>query len=50
MEAIIKRYMDRKDGDLDLLEQFQIYEAVLKMEDGMEEGEGGSTLSLDSMR
>ncbi len=30
--------MNRKGADLDLLEQFQIYESVLKHEDGDESG------------
>ena len=34
MEKIIQKHMNRKGADLDLLEQFQIYEAVLKHEDG----------------
>ena len=38
VEAIIQRHMNRKGSDLDLLEQFQIYESVLKHEDGDETG------------
>ena len=38
IEAIVQRHMNRKGSDLDLLEQFQIYETVLKHEDGDETG------------
>lgn len=34
IEAIIQRYMSKPGTDLDLLQQFQIYEAVLQYEDG----------------
>ncbi|XP_013788199.1 FH1/FH2 domain-containing protein 3-like [Limulus polyphemus] len=34
MERIIQYYMSKQGTDLDLLQQFQIYEAVLKHEDG----------------
>ena len=34
MEGVISRHMNKKGADLDLLEQFHIYEAVLKQEDG----------------
>jgi hypothetical protein len=34
MEAIIQRYMSRTGTDLDLLDQFQLYEAALRFEDG----------------
>ncbi|CAH1986015.1 unnamed protein product [Acanthoscelides obtectus] len=34
MEAIIQRYMSKPGTDLDLLQQFQIYETVLQYEDG----------------
>ncbi|CAB0028178.1 unnamed protein product [Trichogramma brassicae] len=34
IEAIIQRYMGKQGTDLDLLRQFQIYEAVLYHEDG----------------
>jgi FH1/FH2 domain-containing protein 3 len=34
MEGIIQRYMSRVDTDLDLLDQFQLYEACLRFEDG----------------
>jgi FH1/FH2 domain-containing protein 3 len=34
MENIIQRYMSRTDTDLDLLDQFQLYEAALRFEDG----------------
>ena len=36
MEKIISKHMGRKGADLDLLEQFQLYEGVLKKEDGDE--------------
>lgn len=32
------RYVAKQDADLDLLRQFQIYEAVLRHEDGDEKG------------
>lgn len=35
MESIIQRYMSRADTDLDLLDQFQLYEAALRFEDGV---------------
>ncbi|XP_023217060.1 FH1/FH2 domain-containing protein 3-like isoform X2 [Centruroides sculpturatus] len=38
MERIIKFYMNKQGTDLDLLQQFQIYEAVLKHEDGDNDG------------
>ncbi|GAB6032829.1 hypothetical protein CHUAL_012029 [Chamberlinius hualienensis] len=44
MERIVQRYMSKQGSDLDLLQQFQIYEAVLKREDGDEEG---PNVSLD---
>lgn len=34
IENIIQRYMSRTNTDLDLLDQFQIYEATLRFEDG----------------
>ncbi|XP_025263114.1 uncharacterized protein LOC105251013 isoform X2 [Camponotus floridanus] len=34
MEGVIQRYMSKQGTDLDLLRQFQIYEAVLHHEDG----------------
>ena len=37
MAQVIQHHMNKKGADLDLLEQFQIYEAVLKNEDGMED-------------
>ncbi|XP_060519633.1 FH1/FH2 domain-containing protein 3 isoform X2 [Cylas formicarius] len=40
MEAIIQRYMSKPGTDLDLLQQFQIYEAVLQYEDGDDKGVG----------
>ncbi|KAK9886767.1 hypothetical protein WA026_018417 [Henosepilachna vigintioctopunctata] len=38
IEHIIQRYMSKPGTDLDLLQQFQIYEAVLQYEDGAETG------------
>ncbi|KAJ6633689.1 FH1/FH2 domain-containing protein 3 [Pseudolycoriella hygida] len=38
MEGVIQRYMSRPGTDLDLLDQLQLYEAVLKFEDGESEG------------
>ncbi|XP_071057371.1 FH1/FH2 domain-containing protein 3 isoform X1 [Onthophagus taurus] len=38
IEAIIRRYMSKPGTDLDLLQQFQIYEAVLQYEDGEDKG------------
>ncbi|XP_043278309.1 uncharacterized protein Fhos isoform X2 [Venturia canescens] len=38
IEAIIQRYMSKQGTDLDLLGQFQIYEAVLHHEDGNDRG------------
>ncbi|XP_018323135.1 FH1/FH2 domain-containing protein 3 isoform X3 [Agrilus planipennis] len=37
IEAIIQRYMSKPGTDLDLLQQFQIYEAVLQYEDDDED-------------
>lgn len=34
MESIIQHYMSRTGTDLDLLDQFQLYEAALRFEDG----------------
>ncbi|XP_074035086.1 formin homology 2 domain containing isoform X2 [Leptinotarsa decemlineata] len=34
LETVIQRYMSKPGTDLDLLQQFQIYEAVLQYEDG----------------
>lgn len=34
LEVLIEKYMHRPDSDLDLLQQFTIYEAVLSYEDG----------------
>ncbi|CAH1187826.1 unnamed protein product [Phyllotreta striolata] len=36
LENVIQRYMSKPGTDLDLLQQFQIYEAVLQYEDGDE--------------
>ncbi|XP_015119605.1 FH1/FH2 domain-containing protein 3 isoform X3 [Diachasma alloeum] len=38
IEGIIQRYMSKQGTDLDLLRQFQIYEAVLHHEDGNDRG------------
>ncbi|XP_066589529.1 uncharacterized protein Fhos isoform X2 [Prorops nasuta] len=38
IEGIIQRYMSKQGTDLDLLRQFQIYEAVLQHEDGNDRG------------
>ncbi|CAD7002601.1 unnamed protein product [Ceratitis capitata] len=38
MESVIQRYMSKPGTDLDLLDQLQLYEAVLKFEDGEAEG------------
>lgn len=35
MESIIQRYTSRTGTDLDLLDQFQLYEAALRFEDGV---------------
>lgn len=34
MESIVQRYMSRPGTDLELLDQLQLYETVLKFEDG----------------
>lgn len=34
MESVIQRYMSRTSTDLELLDQFQLYEAALRFEDG----------------
>lgn len=39
-ESIVQRYMSKPGTDLDLLQQFQIYEAVLQYEDGEEKANG----------
>lgn len=38
MEGVVQRYMSRPGTDLDLLDQLQLYEAVLKFEDGESDG------------
>uniref|UniRef100_A0A675B2K6 Uncharacterized protein n=1 Tax=Anopheles darlingi TaxID=43151 RepID=A0A675B2K6_ANODA len=38
MEGIIQRYMSRPGTDLDLLDQLQLYESVLRFEDGESDG------------
>ncbi|XP_036338222.1 FH1/FH2 domain-containing protein 3 [Rhagoletis pomonella] len=38
MESVIQRYISKPGTDLDLLDQLQLYEAVLKFEDGEAEG------------
>lgn len=37
MESIIQKYMSKPNTDLDLLDQFQIYESALRLEDGLSE-------------
>jgi len=44
MESLILKHMSKQDADLDLLAQFQIYEAELKHEDG----EDGASVVRDS--
>jgi len=44
MESLILKHMSKQDADLDLLAQFQIYEAELKHEDG----EDGDSVVRDS--
>ncbi|XP_030572749.1 uncharacterized protein LOC115771272 isoform X2 [Drosophila novamexicana] len=39
METVIQRYMSKPGTDLDLLDQLQLYEAVLKFEDGESDGQ-----------
>ncbi|XKL64143.1 hypothetical protein PGB90_004229 [Kerria lacca] len=38
IESVIRKYMSKQGTDLDLLRQFQIYEAVLQHEDGEDKG------------
>ncbi|KAK7605056.1 hypothetical protein V9T40_006242 [Parthenolecanium corni] len=38
IESVIRKYMSKQGTDLDLLRQFQIYEAVLQHEDGEDRG------------
>ncbi|XP_037940117.1 FH1/FH2 domain-containing protein 3-like isoform X5 [Teleopsis dalmanni] len=38
MESVIQRYMSKPGTDIDLLDQLQLYEAVLKFEDGESDG------------
>src|SRR5699024_1061235 len=40
MERIIQHYMSKHGTDRDLLQQFRIYEAVLRLEDGDDDGRG----------
>src|SRR5690625_5323702 len=40
MERIIQQYMSKHGTDRDLLQQFRIYEAVLRLEDGDDDGRG----------
>ncbi|XP_076263923.1 formin homology 2 domain containing isoform X4 [Rhynchophorus ferrugineus] len=47
IEAIIQRYMSKPGTDLDLLQQFQIYEAVLQFEDGEEKSASAPIRHLD---
>ena len=46
MEKLISMHMAKKEADIDLLEQFQIYEAVLKHEDG----EDDTALGIENIR
>ncbi|XP_066260324.1 FH1/FH2 domain-containing protein 3 [Euwallacea similis] len=46
-ETIVQRYMSKPGTDLDLLQQFQIYEAVLQYEDGEEKCNGTPLRHLD---
>ncbi|XP_056090449.1 FH1/FH2 domain-containing protein 3 isoform X1 [Rhinichthys klamathensis goyatoka] len=39
MEAVAKRHVNRKGTDLDLVEQFNIYESILRHEDGDDEAQ-----------
>ena len=45
MEGIMKHHMTRPGADADLLEQFQIYDAALSHEDGVEDSK-----TMDNMR
>ncbi|KAL1517894.1 hypothetical protein ABEB36_001598 [Hypothenemus hampei] len=47
MELIVQRYMSKPGTDLDLLQQFQIYEAVLQYEDGEDKCNGTPLRHLD---
>ena len=47
IENIIQRYMAKQGTDLDLLQQFQIYEAVLHHEDGNDHYNGYSISHFD---
>ncbi|XP_032593216.1 FH1/FH2 domain-containing protein 3 isoform X3 [Drosophila grimshawi] len=47
MDTVIQRYMSKPGTDLDLLDQLQLYEAVLKFEDGESDGQ---RLPQNSMR
>ncbi|XP_065341826.1 uncharacterized protein Fhos isoform X3 [Cloeon dipterum] len=47
MSELVQKYMNRQGTDLDLLRQFQIYEAVLKFEDGEEDADGSSIIMID---
>nr|XP_022343255.1 FH1/FH2 domain-containing protein 3-like isoform X8 [Crassostrea virginica] len=46
MERVTQRHMNRNGADLDLLTQFQIYEAALKAEDGEEDGDQSQVENL----
>ncbi|XP_060077995.1 uncharacterized protein LOC132557517 isoform X2 [Ylistrum balloti] len=46
MEQITRIYMNRNGADLDLLSQFQAYEAALRNEDGEEDGDMSQLESL----
>ena len=48
MDAISKRHMERNGADLDLKEQFHIYELVLRHED--EEDETATVQQIENIR
>ncbi|NXG36712.1 FHOD1 protein, partial [Dromaius novaehollandiae] len=41
MESLVQQYLDSKGTDLDLKQQFMLYESALKLEDGVEELQPG---------
>uniref|UniRef100_A0AAY4CEV2 Formin homology 2 domain containing 3b n=1 Tax=Denticeps clupeoides TaxID=299321 RepID=A0AAY4CEV2_9TELE len=49
-EDVAQRYLNRKGTDLDLLEQFNIYETTLRHEDGDDETEPAATGRKDRRR
>lgn len=50
IESIVQRYMSKPGTDLDLLQQFQIYEAVLQYEDGEDKGVGAPLRHLGNYK